>query len=100
MGDHVVLSVDRLTTPEPVQSLQGLDASESSIESSCSEIVDPPASAIDIKEDEGLDVGDESAPLIQTAECRICQEEDIVKNLEIPCACSGSLKVSSAYGCK
>ncbi|KAH7306278.1 hypothetical protein KP509_22G004900 [Ceratopteris richardii] len=26
------------------------------------------------------------------AECRICQEEDDLSNLEIPCACTGSLK--------
>jgi hypothetical protein len=26
-------------------------------------------------------------------ECRICQEEDDIANLESPCACSGSLKV-------
>ncbi|KAL0408696.1 UNVERIFIED_CONTAM: hypothetical protein Sradi_1804000 [Sesamum radiatum] len=26
-------------------------------------------------------------------ECRICQEEDSLKNLESPCACSGSLKL-------
>ena len=37
--------------------------------------------------------GGEEEPLIQAAECRICQEEDSVKNLEKPCACSGSLKV-------
>ncbi|CAM8936438.1 unnamed protein product [Rhodiola kirilowii] len=35
---------------------------------------------------------DEEEPLVQTAECRICQEEDRVRNLESPCACSGSLK--------
>nr|XP_027097851.1 uncharacterized protein LOC113717283 isoform X2 [Coffea arabica] len=34
----------------------------------------------------------EEAPLIATAECRICQEEDSLTNLETPCACSGSLK--------
>uniref|UniRef100_A0A2C9V1F8 RING-CH-type domain-containing protein n=1 Tax=Manihot esculenta TaxID=3983 RepID=A0A2C9V1F8_MANES len=34
----------------------------------------------------------EEEPLIQVAECRICQEEDSVNNLEIPCACTGSLK--------
>ncbi|XVE91494.1 hypothetical protein REPUB_Repub01dG0015000 [Reevesia pubescens] len=34
----------------------------------------------------------EEEPLIQAAECRICQEEDSIKNLETPCACSGSLK--------
>lgn len=36
---------------------------------------------------------EEEEPLIQTVECRICQEEDHIKNLETPCACSGSLKV-------
>ncbi|KAF5796821.1 putative E3 ubiquitin-protein ligase MARCH [Helianthus annuus] len=30
--------------------------------------------------------------LIQSVECRICQEEDIIENVEVPCACSGSLK--------
>ncbi|KAL8513852.1 hypothetical protein ACS0TY_013102 [Phlomoides rotata] len=35
---------------------------------------------------------DENAPLIGMGECRICQEEDSVNNLESPCACSGSLK--------
>ncbi|CAI0431485.1 unnamed protein product [Linum tenue] len=35
---------------------------------------------------------DEKEPLIQTVECRICQEEDSLVNLEVPCACSGSLK--------
>ncbi|XP_042488271.1 uncharacterized protein LOC122068469 isoform X9 [Macadamia integrifolia] len=38
------------------------------------------------------EVSDEEKPLIQVVECRICQEEDHIKNLEIPCACSGSLK--------
>ncbi|KAL3678605.1 hypothetical protein R1sor_021561 [Riccia sorocarpa] len=28
----------------------------------------------------------------EMAECRICQEEDEVENLETPCACSGSVK--------
>ncbi|KAJ4887732.1 RING/FYVE/PHD zinc finger superfamily protein [Raphanus sativus] len=36
---------------------------------------------------------EEEEPLIQqSVECRICQEEDSVKNLESPCSCSGSLK--------
>ena len=29
-----------------------------------------------------------------SAECRICQEEDIIQDLEKPCACSGSIKVT------
>ncbi|XP_076918850.1 uncharacterized protein LOC143579425 [Bidens hawaiensis] len=35
---------------------------------------------------------DEEAPLLNAAECRICQEEDSVDTLEIPCSCNGSLK--------
>lgn len=30
--------------------------------------------------------------LIKVGECRICQEEDSVENLDAPCMCSGSLK--------
>ncbi|GJN21417.1 hypothetical protein PR202_gb08889 [Eleusine coracana subsp. coracana] len=41
----------------------------------------------------GLASGKEEAEaLIGMVECRICQEEDLAKNLESPCACSGSLK--------
>ncbi|KAL9225935.1 hypothetical protein vseg_001808 [Gypsophila vaccaria] len=35
---------------------------------------------------------EEEVPLIDGGECRICQEEDHVSSLEVPCACSGSLK--------
>ncbi|PON33457.1 Zinc finger, RING-CH-type [Parasponia andersonii] len=105
MSDHLVLFVDRLIRPGAVQSA----ASESS------EVVSGPVGGGDgggagakdgpglnaagpsssatgekqLEEDEGLD---EEEPLIQTAECRICQEEDSLKDLETPCACSGSLK--------
>ncbi|KAK9675913.1 hypothetical protein RND81_11G041000 [Saponaria officinalis] len=34
----------------------------------------------------------EDEPLIGGGECRICQEEDHVSSLEVPCSCSGSLK--------
>ncbi|KAJ0571348.1 putative E3 ubiquitin-protein ligase MARCH [Helianthus annuus] len=46
----------------------------------------------DSKVVEECNVSSEEEPLIQSIECRICQEEDSVKNLEVPCACSGSLK--------
>ncbi|XP_004228377.1 uncharacterized protein [Solanum lycopersicum] len=36
--------------------------------------------------------GNEEVPLIGGAECRICQDEDSLNNLESPCACCGSLK--------
>lgn len=36
---------------------------------------------------------EEREEVIQMKECRICQEEDTVQNLDMPCACSGTLKV-------
>ncbi|PQQ10204.1 uncharacterized protein Pyn_16405 [Prunus yedoensis var. nudiflora] len=73
MGDHLVLCVDRFTKPESLQSLQGNEAPGSSSEGSCSQSAELPTCAIDVK-----GVGE--------------KEEDSVKNLEVPCACSGSLK--------
>ncbi|KAM7487434.1 hypothetical protein LguiB_024918 [Lonicera macranthoides] len=76
MGDdHLVLDVDRLvkpvTTGETVQVMTG------------------PSRAA---EEKVVMEEDEEAPLITLAECRICQDEDSIQNLETPCACSGSLK--------
>lgn len=92
MGDHVVLCVDHPVMPESLQSLQGAEAAPgSSGEGSGSQPADPHC-AIDIEGVEEHGVSEEE-PLIQSVECRICQEEDSINNLEIPCACSGSLKV-------
>ncbi|XWS51135.1 hypothetical protein CRYUN_Cryun12cG0150800 [Craigia yunnanensis] len=91
MGDHLVLCVDRLITPESLQSMQEAEAAGSSGESS-SQGTEPHVCAVDVKEVEEHGSCDEEEPLIQTVECRICQEEDSIKNLETPCACSGSLK--------
>ncbi|XVE54789.1 hypothetical protein DITRI_Ditri03aG0110500 [Diplodiscus trichospermus] len=91
MGDHLVLCVDRLITPESLQSMQEAEAAGSYGEGS-SQGTEPRACAIDVKEVEEHGSCDEEEPLIQTVECRICQEEDSIKNLETPCACSGSLK--------
>lgn len=92
MEDHLAMSNDRHITPESVKILQSSEAPGPSGSSSCSHKDDPSALAIDIKDDE-LEGAGEEEPLLQTVECRICQEEDIVNNLEVPCACSGSLKV-------
>ena len=91
MSDHLVLCVDRLIAPELLQPLQ-----EKETLVSCSHSDDGPSTAaIDIKEVGEYGADDEAEPLIQSVECRICQEEDSIKNLEIPCVCSGSLKVFS-----
>ncbi|KAL3501417.1 hypothetical protein ACH5RR_035866 [Cinchona calisaya] len=61
------------------------------------EMVGPSSSSKPGKEEEVVVMvedgeNNEKAPLIAMAECRICQEEDSLTNLETPCACSGSLK--------
>ncbi|CAN6585161.1 unnamed protein product [Malus baccata var. baccata] len=90
MGDHLVLCVDRFTKTE---SLQGSETPGSSVEGSSSHSAELPTCAIDVKGvGEKAIAEEEEEPLIQTVECRICQEEDSVKNLEVPCSCSGSLK--------
>ncbi|XP_042488643.1 uncharacterized protein LOC122068802 isoform X2 [Macadamia integrifolia] len=92
MGDHLVLYVDRLITPATLQSMQGTEVPGSSVEGSCTQTEVAPVSTSEDKRVLEHDVSDEEEPLIQTVECRICQEEDHIKNLETPCACSGSLK--------
>lgn len=95
-----MLFVDRLIRPGAVQPV-ALDSSENvsgsvggaaAIDGPGSNAAAPSSSVTEdkmLEQDE--DLGEEE-PLIQTAECRICQEEDSLKDLETPCACSGSLK--------
>lgn len=83
MEEHLTLCVDHFVP-------QRVEAPGSSVEGSCSHVADPYSSAIDIEEENGAAAEEES--LIQTVECRICQEEDSIRNLEVPCACNGSLK--------
>ncbi|XP_044486891.1 uncharacterized protein LOC123211964 isoform X2 [Mangifera indica] len=92
MSDHLILCVDHLVTPDNLHSLQGNDAPGSSSEGSSSHTADPPAHVLDVEGVGEHGVSEEEEPLIQMVECRICQEEDSIKNLEVPCACSGSLK--------
>ncbi|NP_001302577.1 uncharacterized protein LOC106395675 [Brassica napus] len=89
MSDHLSLCTDRLITAESLESekdsgessrLQGKDVASSS---SADEAEDARKYYAVVAEEE---------PLLQSVECRICQEEDITKNLETPCACNGSLK--------
>lgn len=96
MSDHLVLFVDQLARPVPVDPVEqpvqlpsepslspvASDADAASGSGGSDSAVDP----------DGEDCGEEE-PLIQMVECRICQEEDSVSNLETPCACRGSLKV-------
>lgn len=88
MSDHLVLYVDRLARPASEQPEQEAEVAGPLVGSSGLSATDAR-----VVEDEGS--SSEGEPLIKTAECRICQEEDSIVNLEMPCACSGSLKVRS-----
>ncbi|KAF5818217.1 putative E3 ubiquitin-protein ligase MARCH [Helianthus annuus] len=85
MGEHLVLHADQLVTNKSLNSSESVDAS-------CSHATDVSIAVNDTNEDVKYDSDGEKEPLIQSVECRICQEEDTIKNLEVPCACSGSLK--------
>ncbi|KAL7260922.1 hypothetical protein ACSBR1_006567 [Camellia fascicularis] len=83
MADHLVLNVDRLVKP----------AGEGKEEEEVQRPVEMAAVVVVEEEvEEGSEGSDEDEPLINMAECRICQDEDSVQDLEMPCACSGSLK--------
>ncbi|XP_062182005.1 uncharacterized protein LOC133886269 isoform X2 [Phragmites australis] len=82
--NHVVVDVDGFANTKD----DGVaDKLSEAVSGSAVSVVSPSA-AVDLAEESG----GEEEPLIQAAECRICQEEDSVKNLEKPCACNGSLK--------
>ncbi|XP_074567651.1 uncharacterized protein LOC141824290 isoform X2 [Curcuma longa] len=83
MGDHVVLRVERLRKSQKVNTISGAEDSAPDFSSSLV--------AESSDEEENL-IGDEEIPMIQVVDCRICQEEDHMENLEVPCACNGSLK--------
>lgn len=82
MGDHLVLDVNGFVKPVCGENLK--KSEEMAGPSSCTDL----ARAVD----ENGASDDEEAPLLTTAECRICQEEDSIDTLETPCACNGSLK--------
>ncbi|CAE6075388.1 unnamed protein product [Arabidopsis arenosa] len=95
MADHLSLCTDRLITSESLNSEKDSESSDSSGESSYRpQGTDLASSSVNEAEEprEYYAVAEEEEPLLQSVECRICQEEDTTKNLEAPCACNGSLK--------
>lgn len=91
-----MLFVDRLVHPVPVDPVEqpAQLPSEPSPSPAAADVAAGPSGSAPEADRDGEGSDDEEEPLIQMAECRICQEEDGVSNLETPCACSGSLKVS------
>jgi len=90
MSDHLVLYVDRLIRPSAVEPVTEPPSEGPS--GPGAEAAGPSCSLDENERVVHCESSDEEEPLIQMAECRICQEEDSVENLETPCACSGSLK--------
>ncbi|XP_022144437.1 uncharacterized protein LOC111014120 [Momordica charantia] len=99
MSDHLVLYVDHLIRPvapvEPVSEPADPVPSaprEAVVDSAAAGPSCSTATAVADDRTVKQHAPNEEEPLIQAAECRICQEEDSLNNLETPCACSGSLK--------
>lgn len=96
MSDHLVLYVDRLIRPSAIEPVTEHPAEVPSGPREGGPGAESAGPSCSVDENERVvhsESSDEEEPLIQMAECRICQEEDSVENLETPCACSGSLKV-------
>ncbi|VVB17706.1 unnamed protein product [Arabis nemorensis] len=99
MADNLSFCTDRLVTSESLNSERGTNEStgesskaQGTTSLSTTKSMDDKTEEEETREQVRDDVADEEEPLIQSVECRICQEEDSVKNLESPCSCSGSLK--------
>eukprot|EP00249_Psilotum_nudum_P006138 c19482_g1_i1 orf=501-1370(+) len=112
MGDHPVLCVNcvepipalenSIETGSSSQRLQDSGSQDCSLalhtvgpslDDPSEETTGRDASKVIEDEEKGNTVrGFEGDPLTGSAECRICQEEDDIVNLESPCSCSGTLK--------
>lgn len=88
MGDHFVLLVDRLLTESTLEA--AIESRNWSMKATSS-VIDEKKINNPPKVD-GVNI---SSPR-KLVECRICQDEDEDSNMETPCSCCGSLKVSSA----
>ncbi|KAL8550305.1 hypothetical protein ACS0TY_008942 [Phlomoides rotata] len=99
MGEHSVVDMNQLPGPEAVGPSRpvpqavacGPEGKKPELVGSSSSSVPEDDKVVVVVVDNEEEV-DEEAPLIGMGECRICQEEDSLNNLESPCACSGSLK--------
>ncbi|XP_024977619.1 uncharacterized protein LOC112515176 [Cynara cardunculus var. scolymus] len=82
MSDHIVLNADGLTAMEEFKKLGFQTREEGASSGNENEWKKYTFSFSDDNED------------AEKGECRICHEEDFVKNLEAPCACNGSLELA------
>ncbi|XP_052168042.1 uncharacterized protein LOC127784734 isoform X2 [Oryza glaberrima] len=85
MKDHLMVNVDDLMAPECFETT-------GAAKNSSGEAAAQAPTTVHTFLAVGESMAPEEEPLLQLVECRICQEEDSIKNLESPCACTGSLK--------
>ena len=85
MGDHFVLLVDRLLTESTLEAAIKSERQLQQAMSSASK--DYLSSSRRINFNTSLSPG-------KLVECKICHDEDEESNMETPCSCCGSLKVS------
>ncbi|KAL9274826.1 hypothetical protein AKJ16_DCAP12077 [Drosera capensis] len=85
MRDHFALMVNRLLTESTleaaIKSRYQSKHEDSMLDDALK--IDLPPSLLDVMD--GKCVG-------KSAECRICHDEDIASNMEVPCSCCGSMK--------
>lgn len=94
MSENLVVHVDRFVKPaQEIKACGAMDEKQQPEMAGPSSSSKPEEEVVVVVDGEGEGEENEEAPLIAMAECRICQEEDSLSNLETPCACSGSLKV-------
>ncbi|KAL3379786.1 hypothetical protein AABB24_000474 [Solanum stoloniferum] len=96
MGEHLVVkdedrvrvgNADASSSGEPIENGKKATEVVEGTGASSSKTMKEKELAVEEEEE-----GNEEVPLIGDAECRICQDEDTLNNLESPCACCGSLK--------
>ena len=85
MADHLALYSTRLIPPPTLELIQKRLAGEGSSQQKPE--LNPNWAA------DGFSFSDEKDGFSMKSECRICQEDDLVRNMETPCGCNGSLKV-------
>lgn len=88
MGDHFDLLVDRLLTESTLEA--ALESRKRSMQAASSAVNNAEVDLSLLKM--GLDDIKYPGKLV---ECRICHDDDEDSNMETPCSCCGSLKVSS-----
>lgn len=84
MGDHVTVSTTQEHIAIPIEKLNAsLEAAKEENSVTDDAYVDNDVQKSQEKDEETEEKG----------ECRYCQEEDLVSNMESPCNCNGSVKV-------